>query len=128
MSTHPADQATIDARHAGYLRAVRERDAAGAALSEALETDAPINKLDERRTDADLGIAEAAEMLLDALGYGLPAEDTPAPPARLWNQHSNDLGDWCPHSGDPVPAEDDDDAPCPARCRASHPLDSDDED
>lgn len=74
MDTHPADQDTIDARHAGYLRALRERDAAAAALSEALETGALTNELDERRADAEIGVAEAAETLLDVLGYGRPGE------------------------------------------------------
>lgn len=37
-------------------------------------------------------------------------------PHSWWNQHSNQLGDWCPWSGHV--ADDDDDA-CPATCPAS---------
>ena len=35
-----------------------------------------------------------------------------------WNEHSNDLGDYCPWSGQPAATEDDD-ARCPAGCAAS---------
>lgn len=37
---------------------------------------------------------------------------------RVFNSHSNDLGDWCPYSGDPAPGADDDER-CPQGCRAS---------
>lgn len=46
-----------------------------------------------------------------------------------WNDHTNDIGDWCPHSEEPVtpdsePDSDagDDTARCPAGCRASRPT------
>jgi hypothetical protein len=45
-----------------------------------------------------------------------------------WNQHNNDIGDWCPHSGKPVPPDYDDgtdDPLCPATCRASRAQDDD---
>jgi hypothetical protein len=35
-----------------------------------------------------------------------------------WNRHSNDLGDWCPWSGEQVQGDDD---RCPAGCRDSRP-------
>ncbi|MFG1857440.1 hypothetical protein ACGFJT_36785 [Actinomadura geliboluensis] len=41
-------------------------------------------------------------------------------PAR-WNKHSNDLGDWCPWSTEPLPA-DHRDTRCPAGCRDSRPI------
>jgi hypothetical protein len=45
-----------------------------------------------------------------------------------WNQHANDIGDYCGNSGKPVPADYDDgtdDPRCPAGCRASVPEDDD---
>jgi len=47
-----------------------------------------------------------------------------------WNDHANDLGDWCPHGEEPVTPEgepdedtaDSDLARCPAGCRASRPV------
>jgi hypothetical protein len=56
-----------------------------------------------------------------AAGLIEPIDDE-ARPGRHWNQHSNDIGDYCPHSGKPVPAgyeAGDDDPRCPAACRAS---------
>jgi hypothetical protein len=41
----------------------------------------------------------------------------------VWNHHTNDLGDACPYSGQPAPDDTTDDTPCPARCRASYPVD-----
>jgi hypothetical protein len=43
-----------------------------------------------------------------------------ATPARRWNDHSNDLGDWCPWSRVSVSARLDDEQPCPAACRSAH--------
>lgn len=43
-----------------------------------------------------------------------------ATPARRWNDHSSDLGDWCPWSRVSVSARLDDEQPCPAGCRSSH--------
>ena len=50
----------------------------------------------------------------------------------VWNDHKNDIGDWCPWSDEPavIPAGDtgpDTDPCCPARCRASRPVDKDDQ-
>jgi hypothetical protein len=39
----------------------------------------------------------------------------------VFNEHTNDLGDWCPYSGQPAP---DDDAACPQGCRGSHAVES----
>ena len=38
-----------------------------------------------------------------------------------WNEHHSDIGDWCPWSGAPAPAQAarERSRPCPARCRAS---------
>lgn len=41
----------------------------------------------------------------------------------VWSHHTNDLGDACPFSGQPAPDDATDDTPCPARCRASYPVD-----
>jgi hypothetical protein len=46
-----------------------------------------------------------------------------------WNNHRNDLGDWCPWSGTPASPADLAEADqlhepaCPAVCRDSHPTD-----
>ncbi len=54
-----------------------------------------------------------------------------------WNDHTNDIGNWCPHSEEPVTPHDeptdsdtDDLAParCPAGCQKSRPVRDDDED
>jgi hypothetical protein len=42
-----------------------------------------------------------------------------------FNNHSNDIGDWCPYSGEPVPEDYNDDR-CPQWCRASAIVDADD--
>ena len=34
----------------------------------------------------------------------------------VWNEHTNDIGDWCPFSGTPVTTEDN---RCPQGCRQS---------
>lgn len=39
-----------------------------------------------------------------------------------WNNHCNDLGDWCPWSGEPIP-DDEGTGRCPAGCRDSRPAD-----
>lgn len=60
--------------------------------------------------------------LLAAYGSPAPAAPGTGPAAGYrWNDHSNDIGDWCPHSLAPAPASaaDNDAACCPARCRAS---------
>lgn len=174
--SQPADQATIDAAHAAYLRALRERNAAAAALNWLAEHDGyGIERADERRTDAAYDLAETGEALLSALGYGLPAEPADAehvhepadrhadvtgcigcdatltwvgpghddyapedddedpdgadtvPESYVWNQHTNDLGDHCPHSGEPTDDDPDDDgAACPAGCRSSYPTTDED--
>lgn len=188
-ASQPADQATIDAAHAAYLRALRERDAANAQLTCALEHDggSSVEDADERRTDAAYDLAETAESLLSALGYSLPAaepatdddacphcadededeDDTegcscgmadrgapghddhhdaerarvraellavglpptrrPAEPRTVWNEHTNGLGDHCPHSGEETDEDPDDDgAACPAGCRSSYPTTDED--
>lgn len=185
--SHPADQSTIDAAHAAYLRSLREREGARAELSHVVEhtSGGDLARADERRTDAVYDLAETAEALLSALGYGLPAEpatdddacphcadedededDTEGcpcgmadrgapghddhhdaerarvraellavglPPSRrpahraMWNQHTNDLGDHCPHSGEETDEDPDDDAAaCPAGCRSSYPTTDED--
>ncbi|MGP4027343.1 hypothetical protein [Actinomadura sp. 3N407] len=43
-----------------------------------------------------------------------------------WNNHSNDLGDWCPWSTEQIPT-DHGDTRCPAGCRDSRPVGSDGE-
>jgi endonuclease/exonuclease/phosphatase family metal-dependent hydrolase len=55
-----------------------------------------------------------------------PDADGDSGPGQHWSQHSNDIGDYCPHSGQPVPAEYEagaDDPRCPAGCRASRAED-----
>lgn len=45
---------------------------------------------------------------------------------EVWNEHVNDIGDYCGNSGQPIPRDYDDgtDSPrCPAGCRASAPTD-----
>lgn len=37
----------------------------------------------------------------------------------VYNEHTNDLGDWCPWSGQEASNSDIEDDACPARCRAS---------
>ena len=44
-----------------------------------------------------------------------------------FNQHSNNLGDYCPYSGQPVPADyEDEDERCPQACTASSIVDASD--
>ncbi|XVV02785.1 hypothetical protein ACQPW3_36375 [Actinosynnema sp. CA-248983] len=38
----------------------------------------------------------------------------------IWHDHTNDIGDWCPFSGEPVTGRD---IRCPQGCRASDPDD-----
>jgi hypothetical protein len=47
---------------------------------------------------------------------------------RRWVQHSDDSGTWCPWSHVSAPKDAADDAPCPARCRASRVEASTDKD
>jgi hypothetical protein len=68
------------------------------------------------------------------LQYLLPQKEIPAMPKSIsdqvdttgyeYNEHNNQLGDWCPWSG--VPANEDDDA-CPAGCPASNVGESEDD-
>ncbi|MEO6085700.1 MAG: hypothetical protein ABIQ18_21550 [Umezawaea sp.] len=37
---------------------------------------------------------------------------------QTWPNHSNDIGDWCPFSDEPIKG---DDTRCPQGCRASDP-------
>ncbi|GAA4731714.1 ATP-binding protein [Phytohabitans rumicis] len=41
----------------------------------------------------------------------------------VYNEHSNDIGDWCPHSGQPAPPNAGDEDGCPALCHASRIVD-----
>ncbi|MFF5097767.1 MULTISPECIES: hypothetical protein [Actinosynnema] len=55
-----------------------------------------------------------------------PPESDPRP---VWNQHSNDIGDWCPYSSRPLTVSElrDEHACCGARCAASSPMRDDEE-
>jgi hypothetical protein len=66
--------------------------------------------------------AEVSELYVQIAG----AEQAAEPPAGtlVWASHSNDIGDWCPWSGEPVAdfSDQDDSADsdrCPAGCRGS---------
>lgn len=48
------------------------------------------------------------------------------PTGLIYNEHTNDLGDWCPWSGEPAPESDHDYPACPARCRDSDVVSSTD--
>jgi hypothetical protein len=48
-----------------------------------------------------------------------PDQDEDEPAERRWNNHRNDLGDWCPWSLCTTTTTDDDDR-CPAGCRGSY--------
>jgi hypothetical protein len=43
-----------------------------------------------------------------------------------WIEHNNDIGDWCPYSGQPVPPGGDPSV-CPQFCRASNTEDLDED-
>jgi hypothetical protein len=57
-------------------------------------------------------------------GEAVPIVEVPAGP--VYREHNNDLGDWCPWSGEP---RQNDDSRCPALCGANAVNDdSEDED
>lgn len=43
----------------------------------------------------------------------------------VFNEHSNDIGDWCPFSGEELPADQGKDKRCPQGCRASRIVEDD---
>lgn len=53
------------------------------------------------------------------------SEAGPAQAAWVYNEHDNDLGDWCPYSGEPfdgqwdTPEQDVEAQGCPQNCRSS---------
>lgn len=73
------------------------------------------------------GVDEQADTLVAYLGERIALariDKAKADSEWWWNQHRNQIGDWCPHSGQLIPpapdGEDDEDA-CPAGCPASEP-------
>jgi hypothetical protein len=42
----------------------------------------------------------------------------------IYNEHANDIGDWCPHSGQPAPPDAGDEDGCPALCYASRIIET----
>lgn len=69
------------------------------------------------------GIA-VTHVALDGNGvpYRVVAPTVDQAPAFVWNDHDNQLGDWCPWSGKSIgdDVDPDDDIACPAGCPASH--------
>lgn len=103
-------------------------------LGEGLVRDELTEWADDRAAEVNRGdVGEQADFLVAHLGEKAAMDRIEAAKAASewwWNQHRNQIGDWCPHSGQlipPAPDGVDDDAACPAGCPDSRPSqDADD--
>lgn len=131
-------------------RTARELRAELRQAADDTDDDAERRRLDERVAGCEEIVAELTETLITYLDAGgrlpsvwtpRPARPTPEPelaaaglictcgaatdegctcPTRVYNDHTDDLGNWCPWSGRIVDRSYGDDDVCPAMCRASY--------